>query len=761
MNYRYPGVKPFSADEQNIFFGRENDIKKLYELIDLEKLVLLYGKSGLGKSSLINAGIIPKLQNEGHFVPVIIRFGSHIDDSQTPVNIISQRIAKDRKFNTLLDKIIPNENSLWYYFKSIQIEELSKLHKSAHAKNKTSNYILIFDQFEELFTFTEAGIKDFKKQIAELLYAKVPKNFREELDKLQVQKPNLLTEEEFGYLHTPLSIKILASIRSDKMSLLNKLTDYIPNILRKFYELSPLTRIQAEDAILNPAYSRKTEFVSPPFDYYDDTLKTMLDFLTKNNEQPIETFQLQILCQHCENIVIKEHSNQADPTKIQQIHKDELGNIEDIFKNHYDDLIARLDTDDERIAARKLIEDGLIFEEEERRIPLLEGIIFKRYKISKDLLQKLVNTHLLRAEPNTAGGFSYEISHDTLVKPILQSKAIRLEKERIEQEKLIALEKQRELQRQQTEKLRKVFRTLLTIAVCLIVALAVILYFKNDELKVKNGDLQKANQQITDAYIQLSKLITLDKSTTGDTLALSDQLKKAQREAQNITDRISEFQTITKKLDSISQEKNVTAKEIVKIVKEYNSTLGVLRENNLVRVINSSKVVNDNTIDSTKRDVPKEPKKEEVKEVAVTIENAKSFFEKQQYKEAFEMYSKLSKSNNSEATYYVGYMYFRGFYVGRNIQLAQNYFKSAAATGNPNALLEVGNMHFLNKEYSEALECYRKVEKNPIAQYNIGVFLENGYGVIKNQVEAIKWYEKSAKGGNANAKKALQRLGKN
>ena len=44
---RYPGVKPFETEEQHIFFGRTNDIQNLYDLVGVEKTVLLYSKSGL------------------------------------------------------------------------------------------------------------------------------------------------------------------------------------------------------------------------------------------------------------------------------------------------------------------------------------------------------------------------------------------------------------------------------------------------------------------------------------------------------------------------------------------------------------------------------------------------------------------------------------------------------------------------------------------------------------------------------------------
>ena len=48
--FRYPG-KPFKIDQQHIFFGRDKDIRQLYQLIKMESLVVLHSKSGLGQTS--------------------------------------------------------------------------------------------------------------------------------------------------------------------------------------------------------------------------------------------------------------------------------------------------------------------------------------------------------------------------------------------------------------------------------------------------------------------------------------------------------------------------------------------------------------------------------------------------------------------------------------------------------------------------------------------------------------------------------------
>ena len=80
--YRYPGVQPFKMSDKDIFFGRNEDRDKLYNLIQLEKLVVLFGKSGYGKSSLLNAGIMPLLTDDTkadkfRFMPIEVRLGNY------------------------------------------------------------------------------------------------------------------------------------------------------------------------------------------------------------------------------------------------------------------------------------------------------------------------------------------------------------------------------------------------------------------------------------------------------------------------------------------------------------------------------------------------------------------------------------------------------------------------------------------------------------------------------------------------------------
>jgi TPR repeat protein len=60
----YPGLRPFEANEWSIFFGRERMIDEVIERLAVNNLVLIHGASGSGKSSLVRAGVMPKLERQ-------------------------------------------------------------------------------------------------------------------------------------------------------------------------------------------------------------------------------------------------------------------------------------------------------------------------------------------------------------------------------------------------------------------------------------------------------------------------------------------------------------------------------------------------------------------------------------------------------------------------------------------------------------------------------------------------------------------------
>ena len=61
----FKGLHWFTREDAGIFFGRNDDIRELYDYLNNgEKLILLYGQSGVGKSSLLHAGLMPRLEDQ-------------------------------------------------------------------------------------------------------------------------------------------------------------------------------------------------------------------------------------------------------------------------------------------------------------------------------------------------------------------------------------------------------------------------------------------------------------------------------------------------------------------------------------------------------------------------------------------------------------------------------------------------------------------------------------------------------------------------
>ena len=439
--YRYPGTKPFNEDEASLFNGRDEDITGLCELISVHNLIVLYGRSGLGKSSLLNAGVQTRFRQESNIDSLFVRFGAYFEDNHTaPVQMLANDLnaTSGAAAKTFLSEKFNRgtqawDNNLWYLLKNKQL---------ANPANDT--FVLIFDQFEEIFTYPEAEIAEFKKQLSELLFVKVPQEIRNVIKESLEQNINLLTKEETTALFTPLNIKILFSLRSDKLSLLNKFTDYFPAILQNCYELKPLTAAQATTAIEGPAKLTDPSFFSAPFSYTGDALKLIISALLsgkKNSTDPgsrneIETFQLQIVCKFAEDLVIENGKT--------NISTEDLGNIKEIFENHNKNNIKKLPEND-RLPARVLIEEKLIIDGLRVSMPI--PFILRDTGMTKELLDHLISTHIIRPEQNN----TIEISHDTLIEPILKyyeerkrEDAIALELKQKE-DQIIQLKKEQEI----------------------------------------------------------------------------------------------------------------------------------------------------------------------------------------------------------------------------------------------------------------------------------------------------------------------------
>lgn len=398
---RYPGVKPFSSEEDFLFFGRQSEVEALNSLIFIKQTIVLYGKSGYGKSSLINAGIIPKLKENNEWFYFSVRFNNYsdkdTDQNLSPLRTLKQRLSENIKpeNGNVLDKLIPNESSVWYWVKQHQLQ------------NNKAKFIFFFDQFEELFTYTTEEIAEFSEQFADLLYNTLPLNYRNKV--ADAEEENMLSDNEYDFLYNKPEIKVVFSIRSDRLSLLNSLTEKHPSILKHCYELNALNIADAQQAIIEPAkLSQDIGFTTSAFSFTQRAIDKILKSVANPDDGKIEASTLQIVCRYVEDNLVKENN-------YSEINDEHLGDIADIFKQYYQGILSKL-SNKEKLQAQHLIEDELI--DGDKRNPLSATYIKSKFGLTEDLLTQLEQSSLLRKERDASGRILYEVSHDSLVSAI-------------------------------------------------------------------------------------------------------------------------------------------------------------------------------------------------------------------------------------------------------------------------------------------------------------------------------------------------------
>jgi hypothetical protein len=449
---RYPGVRPFETFQKDFFFGRDRDVADLYDLVILQKMVVLFARSGYGKSSVINAGLVPKFQSEKkapeeRYTALVIRPGSFVEDDKFVA--IDERLRHEllQKSPTItapfLDNLVETK-SLWYHFKQRQTREKER-------------YVLVFDQFEEFFTYPAEMQHRFNADLAELLYDHIPQSVR------KAARAQNASEEELEFLARPMDVKVLFAIRSDRLALLDRMKADLPAIFDYRFELKALNKDQAKDAIVLPALlpqkfelkGKNIEFSSPTFEYNSDALRQILNSLAGGRsdlDARIEAFQLQIVCTWIEDEVRSERITDRDGNGLPDVMPEDLPDFANIFETYYKQQLDKLSPAD-REAARSVIEDSLLFINsltgEGRRLSVDKDVLLDKFRsngLTDILLRELEDSFLLRREANAMGGFSFEISHDALIEPIAKARKERLE----EVERLRSFERA-ERERQEAE----------------------------------------------------------------------------------------------------------------------------------------------------------------------------------------------------------------------------------------------------------------------------------------------------------------------
>lgn len=157
----FPGLRPFQANESHLFFGRENYIETILQKLNAFHFVSIVGNSGSGKSSLMRAGVIPRLRKDPSWIIATMRPGMN------PVEELNDTLAQTDELLTTPHALAASADAL----EILRSSALGLVQLLRNAIPPGKRILIVVDQFEELFRFNKENESDAQQFVNLLLQA--------------------------------------------------------------------------------------------------------------------------------------------------------------------------------------------------------------------------------------------------------------------------------------------------------------------------------------------------------------------------------------------------------------------------------------------------------------------------------------------------------------------------------------------------------------------------------------------------------------
>lgn len=250
-----------SYQENQIIFGRNEEIEDLTQRVLNDIDTIVYGKSGIGKTSVINAGVLPIVRENG-FIPVVLRLDH--SNNKSYINQIKEAIGKDVEVVETASAKNVDKELFWEFFHRHEF----------FVDGERAKLILVFDQFEEIFTLQQTAVArtEFFKEFAYVLNNVMPKEIAFNSDDLKTEETvesdiqvegfasmsNLFNNIKDGvvcpeaqYVNDN-NIHFIFILREDFLSEFEFYTTKIPSLKFHRFALRPLNNKQAVEIITKP-----------------------------------------------------------------------------------------------------------------------------------------------------------------------------------------------------------------------------------------------------------------------------------------------------------------------------------------------------------------------------------------------------------------------------------------------------------------------------------------------------------------------------
>ncbi|MBL8340937.1 MAG: hypothetical protein JNL30_05655 [Rubrivivax sp.] len=227
----WPGLAAYDERASDFFKGREDEAQTLARLVQASNLVVLYGRSGLGKSSLLQAGLFPLLR-KARMLPVGLRV-DHGAGAPDVLEQIARRLAEEAAQHAL--QLTPRREgeSLWRW-----------LHRSDFELATRDNWplqpVFVLDQFEEVFAHHERSGERVRATLAALADLADNRISHEVAGDREAARGLELARHNY---------RMLFSFREDYLPEIRVWERTLPALLRHYLRLEPMSAARAEAAV--------------------------------------------------------------------------------------------------------------------------------------------------------------------------------------------------------------------------------------------------------------------------------------------------------------------------------------------------------------------------------------------------------------------------------------------------------------------------------------------------------------------------------
>ena len=398
----FVGPRPFEKEDSDRFFGRTRETEELLSLIIAHRAVLVYAQSGAGKSSLLRAGVIKRLEEQQYQVLRSARVHGLLPNDVPPESVQNIFVYHALQYWAAT---LPNGQSIKDHAKTTLSEFLKPLVAApAAGEDSSPPLIVILDQFEEFFTTNQHRWQERRPFFDQLAQA----------------------------LHDLPTMKVVFVMREEYIAQLEPFAELLPEKLRPRMHLERLRGNAARSAVVKPFQNRGLSFDANAADELMAELSEIRvaegDKFRETHGEFVEPVQLQVVCQSLwENLPPEWKSGpnaSSDGSRlITAEYIERFGDVDNALARYYDRSV-------ERAAAAS---EGRIGEGELRRwfgTALItptgtRGLAFRgapgaTWRIPGLALKELEEAHVIRRE-DRSGTTTHELTHDRFIEPIQKS----------------------------------------------------------------------------------------------------------------------------------------------------------------------------------------------------------------------------------------------------------------------------------------------------------------------------------------------------